>query len=161
MLGDLILVKMKRLENIKDIYSAANMRLGESAYLVHLEINSPLDLAIFGPIKSIYFLASPLPMNWRGFMDVFAFFSDSLMYLGVIIYYLMNRSKFEDKRALILSLIVSIIGAVFIFGIGVSNTGTAVRHRQKLIPLFIVLLATMMDERQRYLNKRKLRKQLN
>ena len=157
MLGDLILVKMNRLNNINDIYSAANIRLGESAYLVNLEIDSPLGLAIFGPIKSIYFLTSPLPMNWRGFMDVFAFFSDSLLYLGVIIYHLMNRSKFADKRALALSLIVSIIGAAFIFGIGVGNTGTAVRHRQKLIPLFIVLLAIMMDERQIYLNKRKLR----
>ena len=38
-------------------------------------------------------------------------------------------------------LIISILATSYIFGIGVSNAGTAIRHRQKIISLFIILLS--------------------
>ena len=38
-----------------------------------------------------------------------------------------------------------ILGATSIFGIGVSNAGTAIRHRQKLFPIFIILIAIALD----------------
>jgi hypothetical protein len=161
MFGDLILVKMKALDNINDIYSAANTRFGGSAYLSGLKIDSPIQLVLFGSLKSIYFLTSPLPMNWRGVTDIVTFFMDSLMYLGIIVYFLKNRPKYADRRALMISLIVCIIGAALIFGIGVSNAGTAMRHRQKLIPIFLVLLAVIMDEKQIFFNKRKLQNTIN
>jgi len=38
-----------------------------------------------------------------------------------------------------------IASAALIFGIGVGNAGTAMRHRQKLIPLFLVTLAVIVN----------------
>lgn len=47
-----------------------------------------------------------------------------------------------------------LLGSSLIFGIGVSNAGTAVRHRQKLIPVFLILLAIIMDCRKKLISKR-------
>lgn len=146
--GNQILYKFQNLEDVNDLISQTNRRLGGSAYLTSLKINTPIQLLFYGPIKSFFFLTSPLPMNWRGFMDIFTFFSDSLLYLGTLIYMIANRKRFGDRRTLIFSIVVMIVGAAFIFGIGVANAGTAVRHRQKIVPLFIILLAVMMHKKE-------------
>lgn len=151
--GDKILYKFGKVEEIEDIFSTANSRLGGSAYLKGMTINNPIQLVLFGPIKSLFFLTAPLPINWRGFMDIFTFFTDSMLYLITIIYYLKNRKQFGDRHSIVLGIVVMIIGASIIFGIGVSNAGTAVRHRQKLIPLFLVLLGVMTDGKKSFKRK--------
>lgn len=144
--GDKILYKFRSSKDISDIIDTANHSGGGgSGYLSSLVINNPIQLLAFGPLKSFFFLTAPLPMNWRGFMDIFTFFSDSSLYLLTIIYLLKNRKSFGDRKNLIVCLVWMIIGAAIIFGIGVGNAGTAVRHRQKLVPLFSVLLGVMMD----------------
>jgi hypothetical protein len=150
--------KFSNIDNIEDIYTKANNRAGGSAYLNSLKINNPIQLIIYGPIKSFFFLTSPLPLNWRGFIDVFTFITDSSFYFGTIYYFLKNRNKVGKRKNLVVSLIIMIASVSLIFGIGVSNAGTAVRHRQKLLPLFIVLLAVIMDGKQTYGNTKKTRK---
>lgn len=151
---DVFLKKFSNVEEIGDIYTTANSRLGGSAYLTGITINSPLELLIYGPVKAFYFLTSPLPMDWRGFMDVFTFFTDSILYLGIILYLFIKRIKWNTNRTLIIGLIVTIISVSLIFGIGVSNAGTAMRHRQKLISLFLLLLALLMDGKIKLKNKK-------
>ena len=154
--ADTLFGKFRNVEEISDIYNKANQRLGGSTYLTTITINNPLQLVIFGPVKSFYFLTSPLPINWRGFMDVFTFLTDSMLYLITIIYVIKNKKFFGENRALIICIIWVIIGAAFIFGIGVGNAGTAVRHRQKLVALFLVLLGMVMDSKKKYINKLKI-----
>lgn len=144
-LGDRIFYKFGNVDDITEIYNIANRKHGASAYLTSLQINNPIQLVFYGPLKSLFFLTVPLPMNWRGFMDVFTFFSDSLFYISTIIYYLKNRKKCGNRRQLVSSIVIMIIGSSLIFGVGVSNAGTAIRHRQKLIPLFLILFGLMMD----------------
>ena len=55
--------------------------------------------------------------------------------------------------SLAITLLWMIIGSSLIFGIGVSNAGTAIRHRQKLIPLFLIVLAITKNKRHlKYIN---------
>jgi 4-amino-4-deoxy-L-arabinose transferase-like glycosyltransferase len=151
---DTIFAKFGSLEDVNDIYRiGTSSGRGGSAYLRGLTINNPLELAAYGPVKSFYFLASPLPMDWRGITDIFTFFTDSLLYTGVIAYLIINRKKLDNRRILTILLVMMIMGASTIFGIGVSNAGTALRHRQKLIPVFLVLLAIMVDGRHSYRSK--------
>ena len=89
-------------------------------------------------------------------MDVFTFLTDSMLYLITIIFAIKNKRFFEGNRALIICIIWAIVGASFIFGIGIANAGTAVRHRQKLVALFLVLLGMVMDSKKKYINKLKL-----
>ena len=54
----------------------------------------------------------------------------------------MNGLKKNNRnKNLSIILIISILATSYIFGIGVSNAGTAIRHRQKIISLFIILLS--------------------
>lgn len=153
--GSMIFVKFQKVEEFNDIYQVATPNgAGDSAYLTGLQINNLLQLAIYGPIKSIYFLFSPLPLDWRSMIDVISFFTDSILYLGSILYFIKNRKKLGDRKVLAISIFVMIIGAAFIFGIGVSNVGTAMRHRQKLIPLFLILFAVTMDGKKLLKNKK-------
>lgn len=150
-LDSYIFGKFQDIDEISDIYRTATPNgLGGSAYLANVKINNLPQLMIYGPIKSVYFLSSPLPMDWRGLLDVFTFFTDAFLYFGTIFYFIKNRKYLGNKKVLAISILLMIIGATFIFGIGVSNTGTAVRHRQKIISLFLVLLGIIMDEKRLY-----------
>lgn len=86
-------------------------------------------------------------------MDIFTFMTDSMLYLMTIVYTVKNRKLFGDKKVLIVCLIWMLVGAGLIFGIGVSNAGTAVRHRQKLMAIFLVLLGVVLDEKKKSLTK--------
>ena len=147
--GDVMFKKFKGAEEMEDIYAQANSRLGESAYLTGMTINNPVQFIIYGPIKAFYFLTAPLPMNWRGGMDIFSFFFDSLIYFITLWFIWKNWWAIRHKKPLIVGLILTLIGVAFIFGIGVSNAGTAIRHRQKIIPLMLIHLAVMMDEKEK------------
>jgi hypothetical protein len=149
-LGNVMFKKFKGAEEMEDIYTQANSRLGESAYLTEMTINNPAQFIMYGPIKAFYFLTAPLPMNWRGGMDIFSFFFDSLIYFITLWFIWKNWWAFKYRKPLIIGLILTLIGIAFIFGIGVSNAGTAIRHRQKIIPLMLILLAVMMDEKSKY-----------
>ncbi len=151
---DIIFRKFRNVEDISDIYATANLRLGGSAYLKSIEINTPLQFLIYSPVKAFYFLTSPLPMNWRGGMDIFTFLTDSMLYLFSLFYYLTNKNKLGTRRSIVIIILWMLLGSSLIFGIGVSNAGTAVRHRQKLIPVFLILLAIIMDCRKKLISKR-------
>ena len=142
---DQLFGKFQGVEEMEDIYLTANSRLGASAYLRGMEINSLWQFLVYGPIKMLYFLIAPVPMDWRGGMDIFTFFADSLLYLYVCITLFKKRKMFGSHKPLVTTLTLMLLGAVLIFGIGVSNAGSAVRHRQKLIPIFLVSMGILID----------------
>jgi hypothetical protein len=72
-----------------------------------------------------------------------------LLYIGTFVYVIFNRKALGNRRALYIGLLLALVGALIIFGIGVSNAGTAVRHRQKLIAVFLILLAITKDAKMR------------
>lgn len=147
---DSIFQKFQNVSNLEDIYQKASRTAeGGSAYLQNIDITNPIQLLIFSPIRSLYFISSPLPMNWRGFMDVFTFMTDSILYLGTLISFIKKRKNFGNYYPIMISTFLMILGTVSIFGMGVSNAGTAVRHRQKIVPIFLVLLALLMDSKKR------------
>jgi hypothetical protein len=150
---DSIFVKFRSIQSLEDIYiQASKSGEGGSGYLQNINVNNPLQLLLIGPVKSLFFIGSPLPFNWRGIMDVFTFFSDSLLYLYVFFSSYKIAKKFGQSKHIAMSLIFMIIGAIIIFGLGVSNAGTAIRHRQKLLPVFLVLLAVMLNKSNRHEN---------
>src|SRR5699024_6868425 len=54
------------LETDEGIYGVATSGRGDSTYLQGLTIDNPIELILFTPIKMLYFVLSPLPMDWRG-----------------------------------------------------------------------------------------------
>jgi len=134
--GNLLLVKFVGINSINEV---ANVRdVAGSSYVQYVgNSNSLLNMVIFTIPRLIFFLFSPMPFQWRGISDVIAFFFSSLFYFITIwrtfkfILFYNNRNKI-----LIIMLLMVAFASMFVFAWGVSNAGTAVRHRDKMIILY-------------------------
>ena len=64
----------------------------------------------YGPLRALYFLASPMPWDWRGLTDLFTFMVDSLFYIGVPIALLANYRRLgQRERVLGVALLITIV----------------------------------------------------
>lgn len=122
-----------------------------STYLRNIRIHNVWQLILFTPVKTFYYLFSPLPMNWRGLSDIVAFMLDSVFHIIIIIgalkvllkpkRYSLSTSKY---RILMASFMIVLFSAV-IFGLGTSTAGTALRHRDSLIGIEGMILALVLE----------------
>ena len=139
--GDMFLGKFANVDSLADL--ASTSALGGSSYAQYVgNSNNPLNMVIYTVPRIVFFLFSPMPFQWRGIADIIAFFFSSLFYIVVswrTIRYL-RRSDIENKAIVQMLFIVS-FAATFVFAWGVSNAGTAARHRDKMIILFGVMYA--------------------
>ena len=145
-----ILAKFKGIDDIESLVGrTAAYTDGGSAYDVGGEVNSLGGLIVNTPIRMFYFLASPLPWDWRGAQDIIAFMFSSTVYLYIMwqgIYKLfLKKSKLEDRKIAIVIFIFCLLSAA-IFAWGTANAGTALRHRDKFIINYIVLLALLANK---------------
>ena len=145
LLKDVLFAKFNGIETAENVIdSAKRFNVGGSAYDAGFNIeNSTLNLIVNTPIRMFYFLASPLPWNWRGVSDIFAFcFSSSVfLYAHFRSFVEITHSVRSERRSMII--IFTIIGlcCALIFAWGVSNAGTAMRHREKFLMVYILLIA--------------------
>ena len=137
----MFLGKFANVDSLADL--ASTSALGGSSYAQYVgNSNNPLNMVIYTVPRIVFFLFSPMPFQWRGIADIIAFFFSSLFYIVVswrTIRYL-RRSDIENKAIVQMLFIVS-FAATFVFAWGVSNAGTAARHRDKMIILFGVMYA--------------------
>jgi len=130
------------------IEHAEHVERGNAAFsaLVHTG-NEYLDLIINTPIRLMYLVLSPLPWYWRGPWDVIAFSLSTLFY--ILFYYTMIRAlknpDIKDKQLIIALLIVSIITS-FVLGWGISNFGSAMRHRDKFFLQHVLMFAYSFEK---------------
>ena len=136
------------LDKNDDISTIASTGSGGSVYLVNIAMDNPLVFILFAPIKMFYFIASPVPLNWRGLMDIITFFYDSIFYIILFIgplFAIRKHGTSLKKHPIILSLIIILLVSLFIFGISLNNAGTAMRHRYKFFFLFILLFGLVFN----------------
>lgn len=143
--SDIFLGKFLRVDTIDDI---ANVRdVAGSSYARYVgNSNSVRNIIVYTIPRIAFFLLSPMPFQWRGVSDIIAFIFSSLFYLLVVFktirYYIDKR---DNNRVIItLVAIVAIVTAI-VFAWGVSNSGTAVRHRDKMVVLYGVLLGLVSE----------------
>ena len=142
--GHVFLAKFQTVEDVTGLYRVASSGRGRTAYLTNLRINNFWQLLAYAPLKMLYFLVVPLPHQWRGLNDVIAFVMDGCIYGYFLLYILRNRRNIA-KTPVALGLVVALLASVFVFGVGVSNAGTALRHRHKIVTVFFVLFALVKD----------------
>lgn len=136
----------QELSNDKNLYDVFNSERGESAYLTNLEINNFLQMIIFAPVKILYFIGSPMPWTLRNVSDLISFFLDSIFYLFSAFVFIKNFDTLK-RNPLLLILLISLVSGWLIFGLGISNAGTALRHRFKLFYLIIIALSIIWSKR--------------
>lgn len=121
---------------------------GSSDYLTWLDLSSPSRILLFLPLKAIYFLYSPIIIDWRGLNDIAAFVLDSSVYMAVSWILLSRKVGVPQYRLLKRYLLISIIVTTVMFSFGTSNTGTAIRHRAKIC-FFMLIAASVSTEKKR------------
>lgn len=146
--SDLFLSKFQGLdgqdsEEFMDSLGGANG--GESAYLQGVEINTPAQALFYTPVKSVYFLFSPMIWNIRGSRDVVAFLLDALVYLFIIIRLCKFRKRLTRPYKFVL---LGVFMTIIAFSWGTKNSGTAMRHRCKVVPLIALVAFQIRPEKQ-------------
>lgn len=118
-----------------------------SKYLEWLSIDNYFEIILFAPLKMFYFLYSPIPLDWRGIIDIITFFMDSLVYFILSIYIIRNRKKNTGDYILLNALITIFLFVTFTFAYGTFTAGTAVRHRNKIFGLLLVIFAMIAKKK--------------
>lgn len=134
------------LDNNDNVYEAVTSARGDTAYLASMEVNNLFQLLLFSPIKVIYFITSPMPWNISNFNELISFLLDGVFYLTALILFIKNLYLVKSRPILAI-LLISIFAGWFIFGLGISNAGTALRHRFKFFYIVIVALGVIWSKR--------------
>jgi len=112
-----------------------NYAIGRAAYLGDLHAESSTDLVWQAPIRLTYFLFAPFPWMISTGSDLFGVLDSALFALLALRILLNRKSVFDNPRA---AMVLGVFAAMaLVFAIGVSNYGTALRHRNKMLPLLI------------------------
>lgn len=133
--------------SVSDISNkASSMNSGGSGYSISIVPDDTLlGMIINSPFRIFFFLASPLPWYWRSINDIVAFLFSSFFYT-ISIYYSFKAIKMTTKnKNMIICLLIFAISSAFIYSWGVSNAGTALRHRDKFLTNYILLFIIAQD----------------
>ena len=139
---------VNNVESLSDIAAQVDTReTGSSSYSSDIVANDSLvGFIINSPLHIINFLFSPLPWQWRGLSDILAFFMSSVFYLYVTFLLVKNRDILSKSEIIPVFVIIA-AGAGFLFGWGVANAGTALRHRDKFVFAYLAIFALVEEYR--------------
>jgi 4-amino-4-deoxy-L-arabinose transferase-like glycosyltransferase len=137
------LFQIQKADSIDHVYRMVGSGSGGSAYLTNISVNSFGQLLAYAPLKILFFLGSPMPINWRGLSDVVSFLVDSVFYL-YFLWFILSNVKHIRKSPYLIGTALMLSVTVAIFGIPLSNAGTAMRHRHKLFPIFVIVYALLL-----------------
>lgn len=139
--GTVFFGKIERMMNA-DAYSITR-DAGGSSYAKYVgDSRTPIRMLIFAVPRFMYYMFSPFPWQWRGINDIITFLFSSCVYLFIIINtirYITRIEKDDENRKLLIALLIIGLVTASIFSWGVTNTGTATRHRDKFIVLFTIM----------------------
>lgn len=149
--GDILFAKFQGIESAADVVGTADKyNAGSSSYDAGFTINnSVVSLIVNTPIRMFYFVVSPLPWSWRGLSDIIAFCFSSTVFIYSYVRAIkeIRISESSDRKTMIILFTILALSSALIFAWGVSNAGTAVRHRDKFVTIYIVLIALCNDNR--------------
>ena len=154
-----------------------NMEGGVSAYWEHFDyvqtvINSDAGshylgwmvgvsslgaVIIYTPIRMMYFLYSPMIWDCYRVQDYLLFFTDSILFLLALVLLLLtcifkakkSRKMGTTYRSVLAGTTAAIILTSIPFAWGTFNSGTAIRHRNCLLPLVLVQIAICFSVRKK------------
>ena len=117
---------------------------GNASYPLWTIPTSPNEIIYKGMIRGAYFMFSPFVWDVKSAAHLIGLF-DGLLYVYLFILILNNIKLIWKDESLRLIFII-LFSYIFIFGIGVGNFGTSVRHRSKFVILFFLLIAYLIKK---------------
>ena len=117
---------------------------GETSWPEWLKINSPIEIIYKLPVRAIYFVFSPFPWDVKKNRHIVGMI-DAFLYLFLSYLIFSNREAIWKDRTSRIILII-LLSYIFVYAVGVGNSGTAIRHRSKFVIMFILLAAPMIKK---------------
>ena len=115
---------------------------GTASWPEWTKVNSPVEMIYKLPIRAIYLIFAPFPWDvselrhYIGIADAFLY-----IYLSFLIFCNI-KTIWRDPTLRIFLLILLVY--ILVFGVGVGNFGTGIRHRAKFVVIFILLAAPLL-----------------
>tara|TARA_Y100000389_G_C17437830_1_gene506639 strand:+ start:257 stop:1480 length:1224 start_codon:yes stop_codon:yes gene_type:complete len=137
--------RIETLFRLDDSFEKINSYMNDTAsYPLWLTFNNIYDIFTIGIIKIFYFLYSPFIWDIKLYSHLIGFL-DAILYFVFTFYVIKNR-YYIWKNPITRILILILACYLIIYGIGIGNFGTAIRHRSKFIVILIVLGAPMIHK---------------
>lgn len=115
---------------------------GTASWPEWTKINSSTEMFYKAPIRSIYLIFAPFPWDVNKVRHLVGMF-DAFLYMYLSFLILINIKVILKNPVLRIFLII-LMAYIFVFGIGVGNFGTGIRHRSKFVVVFILLAAPLL-----------------
>lgn len=123
---------------------------GRTVYLPHLIPNTILEFLAFSWLGAIYFLYAPFPWMIQTIPDLLVGI-EGLTNIGFTIAAVWGvRSLGQKNRPVTVGLLVGLVVAVILYGIGTVNYGTGMRHRQMFLWVIFLLGGIGISEHVRF-----------
>ena len=110
---------------------------GDSDYLMNIQVNNGVELIFWTIIRMFFFVFSPLPGSTTSLKYIFAFIVDSVP-TAVIIFLTIKDAYYNKKGKYVFAAYAVCLIVIGIFAWGVSNAGTAMRHRSLIVGVFAI-----------------------
>ena len=136
---------MDTLFNLEAYLPRINSAIRDSAsYPVWFVINSNYEIYTKGIFKIFYFLYSPFIWDIKSTHHLIGVF-DGTLYILLTIYLIKNWHGIWENPAMRILLLIFIV-YIAMYGLGVGNFGTGIRHRSKFVVILIVLAAPKLHK---------------
>jgi hypothetical protein len=123
-------------------YQAGTNMVDRTDYLSGMVVSSPLDVVWQAPIRFVFFQFMPFPWLVRAAADLFGLL-DAGLYMFLVFCAWRGRGAIR-RSAEARSVFWVWVACVLVYGLLVSNYGTAIRHRGKMAPVLIAVAAAGM-----------------
>tara|TARA_Y100000996_G_scaffold415520_1_gene410787 strand:+ start:2212 stop:3513 length:1302 start_codon:yes stop_codon:yes gene_type:complete len=135
----------KNSTNISNLTKIMNLASqGNAKYPQWLIINSTSEFLYKAPVRTLYFLFSPLPWQIKKINHLIGLF-DSFLYM-ILFYLIIQNRKVIWKDPAFRIILIILICYFFVYAIGVGNFGTGLRHRSKFVAILILLAVPFLPK---------------
>lgn len=119
--------------------------LGGSGYPSFVTRGDPITQPWLIPARMAYFLFSPFPWDVRSPVHIVGLFV-GVLYLWLFVrgWRAFRKGTFNGRQTVLVWVFLLL---TFVFAVGTTNSGTAIRHKTKFFPLLVILAAPTFRRR--------------
>ena len=117
---------------------------GNASWPEWTKINSYTEALYKAPLRSLYCVFAPFPWDVKNTKHLIGLL-DSFFYMYLVYLIFSNIKNIWRDRCLRIILVI-LISFIFVYGVGVGNFGTGIRHRSKFVIIFILLAAPLIKK---------------
>ncbi len=137
--------KFKDIINFDYLIERANIATrGTASWPEWTKIYSAIEIIYKAPIRSMYFVFAPFPWDVKEIRHLIGMF-DGFFYMYFVCLIMSNIKNIWKDHSLRIILVI-LLAYIFVFGFGVGNFGTSIRHRSKFVIIFILLAAPLIKK---------------